>query len=74
MHINTASWDRALRALAGAAMLAASIVGSWPTLAHVIGLGVGGGYMLGSGLLGTCLGYKLMGVSTCPLERQDATR
>jgi len=74
MHTNTATWDRALRALAGAAMLGASIAAPWPTLAHVIGLGVGGGYMLATALLGTCLGYKLIGVSTCPIERRDAAR
>jgi hypothetical protein len=29
--------------------------------------------MIGTSLVGTCLGYKLMGVSTCPIKQRRAT-
>ena len=36
---------------------------------RIAALGVSGVYMLLTALGGTCLGYRLMGVSTCPVDR-----
>ena len=68
MNRNAAGWDRAVRALAGVGMLTCSVFAPLPLLVRVLALGGGGVYMLGTALVGTCLGYKLMGLSTCPVN------
>ena len=68
MKKNAARWDRAVRAVAGGGMLVCSVFAPPPFLVRVLALGGGGVYMLGTALAGTCLGYKMMGISTCPAE------
>jgi hypothetical protein len=70
MKQNAASWDRILRAIVGLALFGSSFFAPLPLLARVLGLGFGGAYMIATALVGTCLGYKLMGFSTCPIEAQ----
>jgi hypothetical protein len=70
MKQNTASWDRILRAVAGIAMLTCSVFAPLPFLVRVLALGAGGVYMLASALVGSCLGYRMMGISTCPVARK----
>jgi len=70
MKQNTASWDRIFRAVAGLGMLIASVFAPFPLLVRVIGLGGGGVYMLATALVGTCLGYRMMGISTCPASQK----
>ena len=67
---NAANWDRALRAIAGLAMLICSVFAPLPLLLRVLALGGGGVYMLGTALVGSCLGYRLMGISTCPVDQK----
>ncbi len=69
MKKNIASWDRIFRAIAGLSMLACSFLAPLPLLVRLVAFGVGGAYMIGTALVGTCLGYKLMGFSTCPIEQ-----
>lgn len=66
MKQNAAHWDRALRVLVGTAMVAGSVLAPLPLLVRVLALGGGGAYMIVTALVGTCLGYRLMGISTCP--------
>ena len=68
MKQNVASWDRALRAIAGAGMIVGSIFAPLPILVRVLVLGGGGLYMLETALVGTCFGYKMLGISTCPAD------
>ncbi len=68
MKQNAANWDRALRALGGMAMVVCSVFAPLPLLVRVLALGVVGAYMIGTALFGTCLGYRLMGISTCPVD------
>lgn len=70
MKQNTASWDRILRAIFGLAMVTSSFFVPLPLLVRVLALGLGGGYMIATALVGTCLGYKLMGFSTCPVQQR----
>lgn len=65
MKKNVGSLDRIARALGAAAMFAAAALAPlhW---AWRLGLGVTGLYMAATVLAGTCLGYRLMGLSTCP--------
>jgi hypothetical protein len=66
MKKNVANWERTVRAMAGSGMLAYAAMAPLSLLLRVAVLGVFGMYMLGTALAGTCLGYKLMGRSTCP--------
>ena len=50
-------------------MLIASFVSPVPLMAAA-GLALTGVYMIGTSLVGTCLGYKLIGVSTCPIKQR----
>jgi hypothetical protein len=68
---NAAAWDRTLRALAGIGMLVCSVFAPLPLLARVLAFGGGGLYMLGTALVGSCLGYRLMGISTCPIDQKS---
>jgi hypothetical protein len=67
MKKNLANWDRALRI--GGTVLAA--FGALLLPAHVglrAALGLSAVYLLWSSLAGTCLGYRLLGMSSCPRE------
>jgi hypothetical protein len=44
-------------------------VGSWDQDPIRWALGLAGVYVAMTALVGSCLGYRLMGRSTCPLER-----
>ena len=71
MSQNLGNADRVARVLAAIALFAASVVVPMPVMAQV-GLALTGVYVIGSSLVGTCLGYKLIGVSTCPVKHGRA--
>jgi hypothetical protein len=73
MKRNVANWERALRGVLGIAMLGGSVLAPLPALIRVLALGAGGAYLLGTSLVGTCLGYRLMGLSTCPTPKKGDT-
>lgn len=59
---NEAGWDRALRILAGAALIALVFFGprtpwGWVGLLPLV-----------TGLVGSCPAYRIFGLSTCPME------
>ena len=66
---NLGNVDRAFRAIAALALLIASFIASVP-LTAAAGFALTGVYMIGTSLVGTCLGYKLIGVSTCPIKQR----
>ncbi len=66
---NLGNADSAFRAIAAVALLTASFIAPVPLMAAV-GLALTGVYMIGTSLVGTCLGYKLIGVSTCPVKQR----
>jgi len=68
MKKNVGGSDRVLRMLGAAAMLGASVISPWPLAIRVAGFGAMGMYLLFTAVAGTCLGYRLMGRSTCPRE------
>lgn len=67
MKRNVGNMDRILRGAAGAALLSCAVVAQLP-LVVAGGLGATGGYLIFTAFAGTCLGYRLMGRSTCPVE------
>jgi len=68
MNRNVAHWDRILRAVAGVSMIAGSFFMPWSLAVRVLLLGMMGGYLVMTALAGTCFGYKMMGMTTCPLQ------
>jgi len=69
MKRNVARWERIARALAGGGLLAGSFWAPLPPLARLLAFGGGGIYLLATALAGTCLGYKMLGISTCPIDQ-----
>jgi len=69
MKRNLAAWDRGLRIVIGIVLILAAVWAplSWPL--RLFALGGTGAYLIVSALAGTCVGYHLMGQSTCPVER-----
>jgi hypothetical protein len=68
MKHNVGTWDRALRALFGAALLAGAFMMPFSLAVRAVLFGGMGVYLLLTALAGTCLGYSLIGKSTCPLH------
>lgn len=66
MRKNLSSADRALRAVAVVALLICSVAAPLPPLIRATAFGSMAAYLLFTVLAGTCLGYKLIGKSTCP--------
>ena len=67
MKKNVGSIDRAARALGALGAIVGAFVAPIEMAARV-GLGATGAYMLFTALAGTCLGYRLLGRSTCSVE------
>lgn len=68
MKRNIGNRDRLVRALGGAAMATCAVMAPLPLAIRVPTFGILGVYMLFTAVAGTCLGYRLMGKSTCPAE------
>ncbi|WP_394823809.1 DUF2892 domain-containing protein [Pendulispora albinea] len=66
MKSNVGRNDRILRGLAGLAMLTCSVMAPMSLAVRVAAFGAVGAYLLVTAIAGTCLGYRLMGRSTCP--------
>ena len=73
MNKNVGQLDRIFRALAAVAMMIASVFAPLPLPVRVLALGVMGAYMMFPALAGTCLGYRLMGYSSCPVKAKAAS-
>jgi hypothetical protein len=68
MEKNLGENDRAVRALAVVGLLACSIFSPLPLLVRVPAFGVLAAYLLYTALSGTCVGYALLGKSTCAAQ------
>ncbi|HVZ74073.1 MAG TPA: DUF2892 domain-containing protein [Polyangia bacterium] len=67
---NLATWDRTLRSIMGVGLLVAAFVAPLSLAVRIGVFGASGVYLLFTALGGTCLGYRLMGMSTCPVDRE----
>ncbi len=67
MRKNLAGWDRGLRVFAAIVLAGVALAGPLTTTWRLV-LGGKAVYLLLSALVGTCLGYRLMGRSTCPVR------
>ncbi|HEV8547991.1 MAG TPA: DUF2892 domain-containing protein [Polyangiaceae bacterium] len=69
MKQNLGRMDRVVRAVAAIGLAGGAVAAPLPWAVRVVGLGASAVYLLFTVLAGTCLGYRLMGLSTCPNER-----
>jgi len=66
MRKNLGNVDRAMRAVAVVGLVTCCVASPLPLLIRVAAFGSMAAYLLFTVLAGTCLGYKLIGKSTCP--------
>ncbi len=64
--MNLSKADRIVRVVGAIGFFVAAALAPVPFAAQ-LALGATGLYVLGTSLVGTCLGYKLIGASTCPV-------
>lgn len=65
MRRNIGNSERVVRAVIAMAMIGCAFLAPLPLLVRAPVFGGLGTYLLVTALAGTCLGYKLMGKSTC---------
>ena len=68
MMKNVGKLDRVVRALGATALLACAFAAPWPAHLRVPAFALPAAYLLYTALAGTCLGYRMMGRSTCAIE------
>lgn len=71
MQKNLGNGDRAARSLAVLALTTCSVFAPLPVLLRVPAFGSLAAYLLYTVLSGTCLGYALIGKSTCPNQARS---
>ena len=71
MTPNVGTADRLARFVAAALLFACSALAPLPLLVRVFACGVPGLYLLATAAFGGCLGYRLLGLSTCPAGRSS---
>ena len=72
MQRNLGNNDRLLRIAGAAALGSCAVFAPYPPLVRLFAFGISGCYLLFTALSGTCLGYKLLGKSTCPITNVPA--
>jgi len=71
MTRNVGNLDRLFRLLGATMMITCGFLAPLPPSLRPL-LFIPGVYMLGTALLGSCLGYRLMGKNTCALPARKA--
>lgn len=68
MQKNVGRLDRVGRGVAALVMATCAVMAPLPIALRIAALAIPALYMAFTALRGTCLGYRLMGVSTCPVS------
>lgn len=68
MKRNVGNGERVIRVVGGLALVTCAVMAPLSLAVRVAAFGVTGAYLLISAFAGTCLGYTLMGRSTCSVE------
>jgi hypothetical protein len=70
MKKNLGNADRIMRVVGACAAVSCAVLAPYPLAARVGAFGATAVYLLFTALSGTCLGYRLIGRSTCPTGQQ----
>ena len=73
MKKNLATWDRVGRAVMALTMATCAVMAPLPLVVRIALLGLPALYVAFTAVAGTCLGYRLMGYSTCPVSLPSAS-
>jgi hypothetical protein len=68
MKKNVGNGDRIARVVAAVGLGVCAVVAPLPLWIRVAGFALNAAYLAFTALSGTCLGYRLLGRSTCPAE------
>lgn len=68
MKKNVGSGDRVARVIAAGGLGVCAVIAPLPLWIRVAGFALNAVYLGFTALSGTCLGYRLLGKSTCPVE------
>jgi hypothetical protein len=71
MKRNLGRGERVLRGVLGLAMATCAVIAPFSLAARLGIFGAVGGYLALSALVGTCLGYRLIGKATCSTETRQ---
>lgn len=69
MTRNLGRFDRLARASAGGVLVFCAALAPMSVTVRILAFGAPAAYMLFTALKGSCLGYRLMGVSSCPISK-----
>jgi hypothetical protein len=69
MKANVGTIDRVARGIGALVMATCAVMAPLPLTVRVAALALPAVYVAFTALRGTCLGYRLMGVSTCPVSK-----
>jgi hypothetical protein len=69
MTRNVGTRDRLGRAVASMPLLMCALMAPLPLGARLLGFGAPAAYLLVTAAAGRCLGYRLLGRSTCPVTK-----
>lgn len=70
MTRNLGSADRILRVCGGMAAAVCAVMGPFSLAVRLGVFGATAVFLLATALVGTCVGYRLMGKSTCPTTKR----
>jgi hypothetical protein len=68
MNRNVGRGERVVRGVLGVAMATCAVIAPFSLAVRLGIFGAVGGYLAFSALVGTCLGYRLIGKATCSVE------
>ena len=71
MNKNLGRVDRILRLVAAVPLTACAFLAPLVAPIRLVAFGLPAGYMLLTALAGTCVGYALIGRSTCPVAAKE---
>lgn len=71
MNRNVGNLDRIARATTAAALAACAFLTQFPLETRLLVFAVPAVYLLFTALKGSCLGYRIMGRSTCPASASE---
>lgn len=72
--MNVGKSDRLVRLVSALALLSCAGMAPFPLAVRVGAMALPGLYLLATAVFGSCLGYRLMGRSTCPVDVRDGER
>jgi hypothetical protein len=72
MKKNLGTLDRAMRLVGALGLASCAFLAPLPLAVRALGFGGMAAYLAFNAIAGTCFGYRMMGMSTCPVTHDSA--